>query len=151
MPLEMENYGCYNKGKKKDFQSPFHFLISLFSWTPRDRLVNDPGALHVRRPDSQFVHGWVMLDRPLGGYLGNVRFFCIITKAVCINSQTAFYISSLFSGKYLPAKRYPQSSPGTGQPVQQSYSRSMQDLQSNTTASRAATFWRFLCCMPLYP
>ena len=51
----MEKYGCYNKRKKKDFQSPFHFLISLFSWTPRDCLVNNPGALHVRRPDSQFV------------------------------------------------------------------------------------------------
>ena len=46
MPLEKKNCGCYNKGKKKHFQSPFHFLISLFSWTPRDRLVNDPGALH---------------------------------------------------------------------------------------------------------
>ena len=42
----MKKYGCYNKDKKKHFQSPFHFLISLFSWTPRDRLVNDSGALH---------------------------------------------------------------------------------------------------------
>ena len=36
------------KARKVHFQSPFHFLISLFSWTPRERLVIDPGALHVR-------------------------------------------------------------------------------------------------------
>ena len=35
--------------RKVNFQSPFHFLISLFSWTPRERLVIDPGALHVRK------------------------------------------------------------------------------------------------------
>ena len=31
--------------EKKIFNLLFIFL-SLFSWTPRDRLVNDPGALH---------------------------------------------------------------------------------------------------------
>ena len=33
-PLAMGILGCYNNGKKKDFQSPFHFLISLFVDTP---------------------------------------------------------------------------------------------------------------------
>ena len=37
--------GCYNDGRKKIFNLLFIFL-SLFSWTPRDRLVNDSGALH---------------------------------------------------------------------------------------------------------
>ena len=42
----MRKSRCYNIHKEKQFQSPFHFLISLFSWTPRYRLVNDTWALH---------------------------------------------------------------------------------------------------------
>ena len=45
-PIAKQKSRCYNKDKKKHFQSPFHFLISLFSWTPRARLAIDPGALH---------------------------------------------------------------------------------------------------------
>ena len=52
MPLEKGKFECYNNHNKTS-QSPFHFLISLFSWTPRDRLVNDPGALHVRLAGQQ--------------------------------------------------------------------------------------------------
>ena len=54
-PIAKRKSRCYNVFNKRNLQSPFHFLISLFSWTPRDCLVNNPGALHVRRPDSQFV------------------------------------------------------------------------------------------------
>ena len=48
-PLQTKNPGAIMRSRKEHFQSPFHFLISLFSWTPRDRLVNDPGALHSRQ------------------------------------------------------------------------------------------------------
>ena len=54
-----------DKGKKKHFRSPFHFLISLFSWTPRDRLVNGPGALLV-------LGGFICVRFYLPGRIPNV-------------------------------------------------------------------------------
>ena len=86
----MQILGCYNDGRKKIFNLLFIFL-SLFSWTPRDRLVNDPGALHVRRPDSRFVHSAVM----------------IVTALSCCGARHLPQLSKAFvSCRPLPLARY---------------------------------------------
>ena len=67
IPLKCENQGAIIRSRKRNFQSPFHFLISLFSWTPRDRLVIAPGALHLWGcPHGQFVLSCVVVFTPLG-------------------------------------------------------------------------------------
>ena len=87
MPLEKEKSGCYNKGKKKHFQSPFHFLISLFSWTPRDRLVNDPGALHCGDAPTGFscTAGLLPIDLWV---VSSISFHCAIIGFLCENAPT---------------------------------------------------------------
>ena len=69
IPLENRKLRAIMSSREKHFQSPFLFLISLFSWTPRDCLVNNPGALHFRRPDSLSVlktSGSHYFPNPLG-------------------------------------------------------------------------------------
>ena len=83
---------CYNEGRKKHFQSPFHFLISLFSWTPRDRLVNDPGALHLRRvaADSSYTAGLfslLLLGTARYRYIWDVRSFYCGESPLTIRAQ----------------------------------------------------------------
>ena len=76
---------CYNEVKKKHFQSPFHFLISLFSWTPRDRLVNDPGALHLRRVAADNAcTAWVVIAT---AHTRSVSIYCAISNfSICDES-----------------------------------------------------------------
>ena len=118
-PLQTKNQGAIIRPRKEHFQSPFHFLISLFSWTPRYRLVNDTGALH----------------------------FSAQKRTACKTfTGSSFYISSQFSNRHVPALRFPGLPPLSKQRQRQSAAKTTENLQPNTKENTIPTCGHFPCC-----